>query len=287
MSIARPSRDLGTVLLDQITPVILTHNEEVNLGRSLGRLKWARSIVVVDSLSSDSTLQIAANHPGVRVFSRAFDTHASQWSFATEATGIRTEWILALDADYIVAEDFIDELKRLKPAPDISAYWVSFRYCILGRPLRGSLYPPVLALFRRGKGRYVQDGHTQRLQVFGRSGTLDAKILHDDRKPLRRWLASQRRYAQLEAGHLLSTSSRPLDSVGRIKLMAWPAPMLVFIYVMFVRGCVLDGWPGWLYALQRGVAETMIAAAVLRRRLDRFHRRRSLTSATSASERDK
>jgi len=231
------------------------------------------------------TALVAEAQPNVRLFRRAFDSHASQWSFAIEATDVSTEWILALDADYILSINFIDELKCLRPTSDVSAYWVSFQYCIHGKPLRGSLYPPVLALFRRGHGRYVQEGHTQRLQISGRSSRLTSKILHDDRKPIRRWLVSQRRYAQLEADHLLSAKRGQLDRVDRIRLFAWPAPILVFFYTLFVKGCVLDGWPGWLYSFQRCIAEAMIASAVLKRRFEaRFGGGRNLTGRSTGGD---
>ena len=90
-------------MLDRITPVLLTYNEEQNINRALSHLSWAKEIVVVDSGSTDGTAAILAKFPNVRVFSRPFDTHANQWRFATEQTKIATEWLLRLDADYQVS----------------------------------------------------------------------------------------------------------------------------------------------------------------------------------------
>jgi len=58
-----------------------------------------------------------------------------------------------------------------------------------------------------------------------------------------------------------------LGRADRIRLAAWPAPIVAFMYVLILKGCLLDGWPGWYYALQRLVAETMIALELLDRRL--------------------
>ena len=128
-------------MLSDITPVILTLNEAANLERSLERLSWAKDIVIVDSGSSDETPQIARKYPQVRWFERQFDTHAGQWGYAMSDTGIRTDWILRLDADYIVSEALISEISQLEPQANVAGYRIGFDYAIHGRKLRGSLYP--------------------------------------------------------------------------------------------------------------------------------------------------
>ena len=138
-------------MLADITPVILTFNEAPNIGRTLSRLAWARDIVVVDSGSSDDTLSILGSFAKVRLFSRAFDSHAGQWRYATLETGIATPWILRLDADYQLSDALIEELKALDPASPASAYRIAFDYAICGKRLRASLYPPNTVLFRAGK----------------------------------------------------------------------------------------------------------------------------------------
>src|SRR5215204_1989322 len=100
-------------MLEQITPVILTRNEAPNIGRTLEQLCWAGDIVVVDSFSDDGTLEIVSGFPQVRVSQRMFDSHAEQWNFALRETGISSEWVLALDADYMLTPAFVEELKGL------------------------------------------------------------------------------------------------------------------------------------------------------------------------------
>ena len=94
-------------------------------------------------------------------------------------------------------------------------------------------------------------------------------VYHDDRKKLSRWLAAQQRYAADEADYLLDNAlraGRPLARADRVRLMGWPAPFAALFYVIFVKGCILDGWPGWYYALQRLLAETLLALEILDRR---------------------
>ncbi|HSL54262.1 MAG TPA: glycosyltransferase family 2 protein, partial [Pyrinomonadaceae bacterium] len=186
-------------MLDQITPLILTYNEAPNIARSLGALSWANDIVVVDSFSDDDTIKITHLFPHVRVFQRAFDCHRNQWEFGLKETGISTPWVLALDADYVVSDELIAELKTLTPEPQTAGYRASFVYCIKGRKLRSGIYPPVTVLYRRDAATYVQDGHTQRVAIEGAIEDLRAPIFHDDRKSLKRWFSSQSRYTELEA----------------------------------------------------------------------------------------
>src|ERR1044072_4263961 len=102
-------------MLDQITRLILTYNEAPNIARALGRLSWAREVVVVDSYSADETVEIAKSFPNVRLVQRAFDSHRNQWEFGLKETDISTPWVLALDADYVVTDELIEELRRLQP----------------------------------------------------------------------------------------------------------------------------------------------------------------------------
>ena len=248
-----------------ITGLVLTFNEAPNIARTLARLAWLPEIVVVDSHSTDDTCSIAASFPNVRVSERAFTTHAEQWNFGLEATGITSEWVLALDADFVLTDAVSQEIQALKPAADVAGYWASFTYCIDGAPLRGAAYPPVVVLYRRSRGRYAQDGHTQRVQVSGRVASLSHRILHDDRKPLTHWLASQARYMQLEAEKLTTASS--LGLIDRVRQWIVIAPPAMFVYCYLVRGGILDGRAGLFYALQRATSEAILSLFLVWRRM--------------------
>ncbi|MFA5909838.1 MAG: glycosyltransferase family 2 protein [Vicinamibacterales bacterium] len=250
-----------------ITAVLLTFNEAPNLGRTLARLSFATDIVVVDSGSSDATTAIAAAHPKVRVFSRAFTTHAEQWNFALHETGIATEWVLALDADFVLADAAVAELAAFEPGEGIDGYWASFDYCINGRPLRGAAYPPVVVLYRRAGAVYLQDGHTQRVRVDGRLGWLAGRIRHDDRKPLSQWLAAQSRYMRLEVEKLTGTPPEALTAIDRVRRLIVVMPPAMFVYCYLVRGGILDGTAGLYYALQRSAAELILALYLVERRI--------------------
>ena len=184
---------------------------------------------------------------------------------------METEWVLSLDADYILTDELRAEIERLAAEASVAAYFARFRYCIGGRPLRGSLLPPRAVLFRKSKCHYVQDGHTQTLAIDGPTKLLNGYLLHDDRKPLSRWLDSQRRYVQLEAGKLTRDSRQVHALPDRVRLQIWPAAPAAFVYSLFVKGCILDGWRGWYYVLQRTYAELLLSLELLDRRLGSNH----------------
>lgn len=249
---------------ESITPVILTRNEQANIGRTLEGLSWARDIVVVDSFSDDRTLDIIGGYPNVRVFQRRFDTHANQWNYAISGTSVSTEWVLALDADYVVTGQLLQELQGLAPPAAVAGYRVRFTYCVDGKPLRSGIYPPVTVLYRRAAARYVQEGHTQRVIIEGPVKDLEGRMLHDDRKPLADWLRAQERYARLEADLLARNNWRELRISDRLRKALVLAPFAVFFYCLFLRGGFFDGRKGLSYALQRMLAETMLSLALLR-----------------------
>jgi glycosyltransferase involved in cell wall biosynthesis len=254
--------------VNDITALVLTYNESANIGRMLAKLSWLRDVVVVDSGSTDDTPATAASFPNVRVFTRPFTTHAEQWNFGLEQTGITTSWVLALDADYLLTDALVREIQALVPDDTAGGFAASFTYCVDGHPLRGAAYPPVTVLYRRLRARYEQDGHTQRVRVDGAVRTLAAPILHDDRKPLTHWLAAQAGYMRLEA-EKLTEGSTPLGVADRLRRWIVVAPPAMFVYCYLVRGGILDGRAGLFYALQRAASELILSMYLVRRQLDR------------------
>lgn len=252
-------------MLDQITPVILTKNEALNIERALASLGWARTILVVDSGSSDATLDILARTPNVRVVHRPFDNHWNQWRFAIEDTGIDSEWVLRLDADYRLSDALVDELRGLSPDAATAAYRIAFDYAIAGRVLPGSLYPSNTVLFRRAAMTVVARGHTEGWEPQGAVALLSGRIIHDDRKPLAVFIASQVRYMQHEARVVLA---------GKPGLAAWLRrhpplmPIAVFFYCLLIKRLIFAGRAGLLYTFQRTVAEGILAMTIIEQWLD-------------------
>jgi len=251
----------ATGMID-LTALVLTFNEKENISRSLDALGWVSKILIIDSFSTDETAELARSfHPNVNVVQRRFDSHAGQWNFGVDQ--VTTPWVLSLDADYIVTPELVAEISDLTSADDVAGYNVRFHYCLGSKRLRASLYPPRIVLFRKDKGRYVNDGHTQLWKSTGPVLTLSGYIEHDDRKPLSRWVNSQLKYSKIEAQHLLVTPKTELSAQDRLRLKIFYAPTVVFVYLLFARVLIFDGWRGWYYVFQRTVAEMLLSLRLL------------------------
>lgn len=246
----------------EVTPLILSFNERENVTRTVSALAWSDEVVILDSFSSDDTSELAKKaHPNVTVLQRPFDSHAQQWNFGLQQ--IKTKWVLALDADYELSQALSTELEALIPRDSVSGYEAKFVYRIHGRSLRGSAYPPHVILFRKERGSFYDDGHTQRLRLQGEVLRLNGVVYHDDRKPLTRWLSAQDRYARIEAHHLLSTRRMAMKAQDQLRLAVYFAPAVMFVYLLIIRGLILDGWPGLYYVMQRTIAESLLSLRLL------------------------
>lgn len=252
----------------QITPLIIVFNEAPNIECTLKMLAWAKEIVIVDSGSTDATLEIVQKYPQARVVTRAFDTFARQCNFGLEQ--VRTEWVLSLDADYVLTDEWVEEMSALEISPNAAGFTAEFVYCMHGSPLRASLYPPRTVLYRRAMASYRDDGHGHRVAIVGECRKLTAKILHDDRKPLSRWFAAQIKYAEAEAVKLAQALPQELNLADRIRRWIWCAPLLVLVYTLVVKRLILDGRAGLHYAFQRTLAELLLSLCLLELRIARM-----------------
>lgn len=258
---AEPSGAL--LMLDAITPVLLTFNEAPNIARTLARLDWAKDIVVVDSGSTDTTLSILQSHPRVRVYHRAFDNHPAQWRYAMQETGIGTSWVLRLDADYRLTDEFIGELASLRPDSSFAAYQVDFDYAIFSHKILSSLYPPKPFLMRQGRYSISDLGHTEGWIVHGPVARLKCRIVHDDWKPMQDWAIAQIRYMQREEVKLRARRAGLRDW---LRLHPPLMPAVVFFYCLFGKGLLFSGRAGIMYTLQRVTAESILALFILERK---------------------
>lgn len=265
-------------MLTRITPIVLTWNEEQNIARCLERLVWAEQVLVVDSFSDDRTVEIAEGFENVKVLQHRFGGFAEQWQWALSQE-LPTEWILALDADYVVIPELVDEMERLVPG-NVDGYRVGFDWAVHGRAIRWSLYPPLVVLFRKSKVTIARYGHAQKA-VVEMEARLEKRIIHDDRKPISRWFSSQIQYATEEADLLRKmqqggrrfprTSADPrqksMSRNDRLRRFPFLTTALVPVYLLFFRGLILNGRAGLHYVLQRTISEAMISLALIDARL--------------------
>jgi len=256
--------------------LLLTLNEETNLKSCLASLRWCDDVVVVDSFSRDSTVDVA-RAAGARVAQRAFTDFADQRNFALETMEFRNDWILHLDADEIVTEGLRAEIEQLDDTAPFDAYRIAGKLMYRGRWLRhAGMYPSYqVRLTRRGAFRFVQVGHGQRESDGWRIGTLRSGYEHYAfSKGVADWIERHNRYSTDEA-RLAVASRRPrmseLLSSDRVerrraaKLLSYRLPfrpLLRFLYVYLLRLGFLDGTAGYRYARLLALYEALIDAKV-------------------------
>jgi glycosyltransferase involved in cell wall biosynthesis len=259
---AERSLPIPAMVCQAITPLVICCDEIANIIRTLGALTWAERVVVIDSGSRDGTLEaIPQICPRAEVLHRPFDSFARQCNFGL--TQIRSPWVLSLDADYVLSRSFLHALAHFDPEGPQAGWRVPLRYCIAGHPIRGSMLPPRICLYRVQLATYVDDGHGHRVRIDGAVEIFPGPILHDDRKPLDRWLASQQRYLKQELHKLNSTPPEALGRFDRWRRRRWLMPLLVLPYCLVLRGGLLDGWRGWYYAFQRLYAELLLSLMLM------------------------
>ncbi|MBI1761463.1 MAG: glycosyltransferase family 2 protein [Acidobacteria bacterium] len=250
----------------QITPLLLTYNEEPNIARTLASLTWADRVVVLDSGSNDDTETIARSFPNVDWRVRAFDSFKEQTEFGLQQTGIATEYVLALDADMPLSQTLVEEIfQRFLPGAYDGGLF-SFQYCMVGQPLAGSLYPAQIRLFRRAMIQVLQVGHGHKFQLDGAVYQFKAPLFHDDRKPLECWITAQLTYSaqemqRLEAGAHLK---------WRDRLRKWGVmPLLMGLYAYGIAGGPFRGAAAARYAYERAIFECLLAHRDLTARLSK------------------
>jgi len=269
-----------------ISILILTLNEEQNLPACLRAVSWCDDILVLDSFSSDQTVEIA-KAAGARVIQRQFDDFASQRNFGLREGGLKHSWVLHLDADEVVTPELHAEAVAAAQVPDIDAFRVASRMMFHGRWLKhAGLYPSYqVRLGRRERLCFTQAGHGQRETLSPeRIGTLRSPLVHYSfAKGLHDWMEKHNRYSTAEANHLFAQGSNRTqdwnglwkhDAVRRRRALKdlssrLPCrPLLRFLYMFFWRAGILDGMAGFHYCRLLAIYEylTVLKARELERR---------------------
>ena len=265
-----------------ISVLILTLNEEVNIGDCLDSVAWADDVLVLDSGSEDRTVEIARDK-GARVLHRDFDDFASQRNYGLEEGGLRHDWVLHLDADERVPAALRKVLRDRAERAKHRAYRVPSKLMFQGRWLKhAGMYPTYQVRFgRREALTFTQVGHGQRGALPPEQvGTLDEPLVHYAfSKGIADWVRRHNRYSSDEAEHAREASLRDVDwttlmtgdAQARRRALkdlsyALPfRPLLRFLYVYVGRLGLLDGRPGFDYAVLLAFYEYLIG---LKRRED-------------------
>ena len=222
----------------KISATIITLNEERNVARAIESLRCADEILIVDSGSTDRTMEIAENL-GARVVESGWPGYANQKNFAADRAS--HDWILSIDADESISEGLEAEILELKKrGPRHDAYTMPRMAKYLGRWIRHSGWYPdrKVRLYHRGKATWVGKFVHESVKVEGGVGHLESNLLHFTCDSLSEHLRTLDRYTTLAAQQLLE-SGEPFG-FARILL----SPPWTFFRTYVLKLGFLDGLEG-------------------------------------------
>ncbi len=274
-----------------VTVAVMVLNEEKNLPELLRTvMPWAADVVVVDSFSTDATMDIA-KRMGARVYQHQWEYYAAQNNWTLDNVPISTPWVLWCDADDRVTPALASEIARCvcDDKSPLVGYYVNRRVVFLDRPIMHNGWYPnrTLRLFKYGCGRFEDRKVHERFVPNGPVGYLKNDLIHDDLRSLHEFVERHNRYSTTEAEYLFSRSlgvtpggleaSLTGDWAQRrrfVKERIWqrlPArPLLRFIWMYIIQRGFLDGMPGFIFAVMISYHEFVINAKLweLRHRKD-------------------
>jgi len=258
--------------------IIPTFDEELNLEDCLASVcGWAAEVAVVDSYSTDKTVDIA-RRLGARVVQHEYEGPARQKNWALDNLDFASDWVLLLDADERVPRDLREEIAGIIAAGGngYEGFYINRRFIFYGKWIKHCGWYPSwnLRLFKRRLGRYEQREVHEHVVLNGRAGYCRHDLIHEDMRDINHWIAKHNRYASAEAQETLrarqrSSRSELVPSIAkgpierkraiseRIRFRL-PVPVrsaLFFFYMYFFRLGFLDGIHGFHFCAMHAFFE--------------------------------
>lgn len=229
---------------DRISFVMVTFNEERNIEECLESAKWGDEIIVVDSFSTDRTVEICKKYTG-RVYQRSWPGFGKQKNFSIEQATM--DWTFVLDADERIPEELRGEIEGILAAEEtvFSAYRLARKNYFYGHWLRwGGQYPDwQTRLFRKGAGLYDNTEPHEGFIFKGKLGTLKNPLIHYSERKISDHFPKLNNYSSLAAAQRVQTCKKVhgYDLFFR--------PLINFFQVYFRKQGFRDGIPGFIQAI--------------------------------------
>ncbi len=255
---------------------ILTYNEETEIAACIESALLSDDVVVVDSLSSDRTVEVAQRYP-VRVVQHRFESHGRQRTWMLQSVPVKHEWVYILEADERMTPELFQECLTAMQSQDYIGYYVAEQVMFMGQWIRRSTQYPryQMRLFRRDQVWFDDYGHTEREVCNGPTGFLKETYPHYTcGKGLSRWIDKHNRYSsdeaqetlkQLETGTVkwqdLFFGASEVERRRALKDLSLRLPfrpLIRFFYMYFLLGGILDGRAGFAWCTLQAFYEYLI-----------------------------
>jgi glycosyltransferase involved in cell wall biosynthesis len=244
-----------------IAVVMISLNEAHNMERVLSNVvSWAQEVFLVDSFSSDTTVDIALKH-GVHVVQRRFRGFGDQWQFALDALPISSPWTMKLDPDELLSDELKCSIENAIRDDDVYGLVVSRRLWFMGQPL--PVRSTLTRAWRTGRCRFANVLVNEHPIVDGRLVEVRGDLEHHDSPDLHHWYDKQNRYTTAEA--LMTFRGANREAAARLfgtgpERRIWLKKnfvrlpfkySLLFFYHYFIAGAWKSGWVGYVWARLR------------------------------------
>ena len=241
-------------MINEITIVIPTYNEEKNIFKTLNACRDFKKIIVVDSFSTDNTEKIAEKFENVSVTKYKFDNYVNKINFCISL--VKSNYTLILDADYVLSDDIVDEIKSFKEFKRYDGFKFDIYFKILNKPISIDIYPSKTLLFKTGIEKYTSQGHKEVSNIKGKLFKFKSPIYHEDKKELKVWLKNQVNISNLESDFILNEKNLDIKSIIRktpfIPILASP------IYLIIKYNILKFGFGGIIFLIQRLIYEIIL-----------------------------
>lgn len=259
---------------------ILTYNEELDIAACIESASLSDDVVVVDSYSSDRTVEIAQRYP-VRVVQHQFESHGRQRTWMLKEVPAKYDWIYILEADERMTPELFAECLEAINSQEYVGYFVAERVIFLNQWIRRSTQYPryQMRLLQVGKVWFSDYGHTEREVCEGPVGFLKETYPHYTcSKGLSRWIEKHNRYSTDEAQETIrqmtngnvnwhdlflgKTEVERRHALKDLSVRLPFRPLIRFFYMYFMLGGILDGYAGFAWCTLQAFYEYLIVLKV-------------------------
>ena len=247
-----------------ITVIVSVKNEELNLPTCLEKLGCFTEVIVVDSMSTDQTPEIVKEFGFQLVNFKWNGKFPKKRNWTLDNVSLRNDWVLFLDADEYLTEQFIMEVSEKVKQNAYSGFWLYYNNFFMGKEQKYGLKMRKLALFKKGIGRYEQiaEDNWSHLDmeihehpiIKGSVGKCKSTIIHKDYKGLEHYIARHNAYSSWEAKRFISFNKEKGANLTMRQNLKYSLiqtgllPFLYFIGTYIFKGGIFDGLSGFYFA---------------------------------------
>ena len=231
--------------MHKLSIVIITYNEESRIRPTLESIKWCDEIVIVDSCSTDKTVDICKEYPNCKVYSQPFLGYGLQKNMAVEKAS--NDWVLSLDADEVVTDALRKEIQTILSEPVIqsSGFYLPITMVFMNKVFRyGAEYKCMhLRFFNKSKGNFDTQNLHEAVQIKGATTKLRNEVLHYSYVDIHHYLQKMNDYTTIYANEALKRGKHVGKFISIFRFV------FEFFRQYFIKRNFMNGYAGFVWSV--------------------------------------